>query len=133
MIGELNPNRQTQRLPIKATVAIILAAIVALSLLAKTTAYLPKSNPAHYISATAKMERANPPASVGRVTLRPVSGFIPPPLTPRITREDNADISPINRVAANFPDRHRSPPRAVIWQHCALSPPFTSGVISGVF
>jgi hypothetical protein len=107
--------RSLKGLVIRALVFGMLVSVAGFSALAKNTQYLPKSNPARYISIAGKMKADSDciPAPVEPQPARPSSRLEPPAApVPFVNRLDlwEAPCSRLTRFIACL--RHRGPPVA---------------------
>jgi hypothetical protein len=94
--------------------AITLAVFLAgLSTLAKNSQYLPKSNPAHYLSIASKMKAADTDCSSAPVELQlaqPDSRISVPKPPVFVSRCDQREAPPVQRAFLAVCLRHRAPP-----------------------
>jgi hypothetical protein len=95
---------------LRVLVVTLLVAVAGLSTLAKNTQYLPKTNPAQYVTSATKMKVVHSPVVLNRDRQLPVSRIIvaPPAIWP--AREDLWDVPLIPAVGVTVSMQHRSPP-----------------------
>jgi hypothetical protein len=101
---------------IRIAVVMLLASLAGFSTLAKTTQYLPNSNPARFLSIASKMRADCTPATIEAPTLQPRSSAIafvlPLPTVPIVlySGPEDWDAQFIERVGITVSVRHRAPP-----------------------
>lgn len=101
---------RSRRVLIRAAILLLLCTVPALSVAAKHSQFLPKSNPTHFLSSTAKMNVVHP-----LVLSLPESAYLPaktiPPqaefCTSAVVCSEELDLPQIGLVISL---QHRSPP-----------------------
>jgi hypothetical protein len=91
-------------------VVLLLFAVAALSTLAKSSQYFPKSNPTHYVNIANKMKAAAPPVVFERALLQPIAKVAPPrPCAPKKHGIEEVSL-PLPSIGVTVSIQHRSPP-----------------------
>lgn len=94
----------------KASILLLLVALAGLSVLAKHSDYLPKSNPTHYTSQAAKMNLAHLPADFAPAPVHRVDGLMPPkPERPGLPLIASEKLE-LPQIGLTVSLQHRSPP-----------------------
>lgn len=93
-----------------AIVVLLLFAVAALSTLAKSSQYFPKSNPTHYVNVASKMKVAPLAVLSERAPLHPVAKVVPPqPCAPKNHEVEGIPL-PFLSIGVAVSIQHRSPP-----------------------
>jgi len=110
-----SPTVQTKSLkivPVQVAVVTLLVFLAGFSTLAKNVQYLPKSNPAHYLSIASKM-KANSDCTITQLKLQPTQQssqlVIPEAVIPVFTF-DPGEAPFVQRISLIVSLRYRAPP-----------------------
>jgi hypothetical protein len=96
-----------------ALLALLLFAVPTLTTLAKTSWYLPRSNPVHYLNIASKMRVPQVAVVLNNAPLQPVAMLIPEPQQVlRSTLEPDSE-PPKPSIGVTVSLQHRSPPSAL--------------------
>src|SRR5271156_4895930 len=95
-----------------ALVLLLLVAVVGLFTLAKSGQYFPRTNPVRHVSVSIKMNVAHAPVVILGEKLEPVARVAPPPPTLRVTRLEQFEVAPAQRISVPVSMQHRSPPQS---------------------
>lgn len=101
---------QLNRFAIRAFVLLLLIGVAGVRIVAKANSRLPKSNPAHFISAATKMEPTQPLTVSDGTPLHTVSSLAPPAPTPQAVGHNDTDLPPIKQIVLTPSSQHRPPP-----------------------
>jgi len=103
---------QALKLTTHRTIALLLLlAVPALATMAKTSWYLPQSNPGHYLTIASKMKVACSPVVFDRGPVARIPRVVPPqPLTPQTQWSEWKPAIPWISLTLSL--QHRSPPSA---------------------
>jgi len=93
-----------------ALILLLLAAVPALSTLAKDGQYFPRTNPVRQVSLSIKMNVAHAPVVIASDRLETVAKAVPPPPTVRVDRLEQFEIAPISTIGISLSMQHRYPP-----------------------
>lgn len=94
----------------KTSILLLLVGLAGLSALAKHSDYLPKSNPAHYISHAAKMNLEHLSADFAPARVHRVDGLVPPkPERPSVPLVASQKLE-LPQIGLTVSLQHRSPP-----------------------
>jgi hypothetical protein len=93
-----------------ALVLLLLVTVVGLSTLAKSGQYFPRTNPVRHVSLSIKMNVAHAPVVILGEKLVPVARVAPPRPTLRVTRLEQFEVAPAQRISVTVSMQHRSPP-----------------------
>ena len=98
--------------PVRVVVLTLLVFLAGLSTLAKNVQYLPKSNPARYLSIACKMKASSDciPAPVKPQLVQPSYYLLIPERVDFVFNSDPGEAPPVQRVSLLFCLRHRGPP-----------------------
>jgi hypothetical protein len=95
-------------------IVALLVSVTGFSTLAKNVQYLPKSNPAHFLSIASKMKTdcspvtVEPPPVEPRATIVPLA--LPSQSVTRFDRIEERETQFTERIGASISVRHRPPP-----------------------
>lgn len=93
-----------------ALVLLLLIAVVGLYTLAKNGQYFPKTNPVRYVSLSIKMNVAHAPVVIAGDKLQLIARVAPPRLVLRVSRLEQFEATPVQRIGVTVSMQHRSPP-----------------------
>jgi len=93
-----------------ALVLLLLVAVVGLCTLAKNGQYYPRTNPVRYVSLSIKMNVAHTSVVNLGDKLEPVARVAPPPPIVRVTRLEQFEATPAQKIGVTVSMQHRSPP-----------------------
>jgi hypothetical protein len=104
----------SKRILVKAAILLLLLGVGELSALAKHSEYLPKSNPLHYISKSAKMDALHHSVDFIPSPFYPVGRVVLPPPEFSAVLLDQFETITCRQIdpAASF--HHRAPPRTLV-------------------
>lgn len=94
----------------RAAILLLLIAVAALATLARHSEYLPKSNPTHFFSNTAKMNVAHLPTLFLQAPTYPVAKVAPPEPAFSILRSISSEEIDLPQIGLTVSLQHRSPP-----------------------
>jgi hypothetical protein len=93
-----------------ALVLLLLVAVAALSTLAKDGQYFASTNPVRHASLSTKMKVAHAPVVISGDELQPIARVVPPLPAARVTRLEQFEVAPVQRISVAVSMQHRSPP-----------------------
>jgi hypothetical protein len=96
-----------------ALVLLLLVAVASLSTLAKDGQYFPRTNPVRHVSLSTAMNVAHPPVVIAGDRLQSVARVAPPPPAVRVTRLEQFETAPVQRISVTVSMQHRSPPSSL--------------------
>lgn len=105
---------RSKRMPVRATVFLLLFAVAGLSTAAKQGRYLPKSDPLHRISKAAKMELLQQPVNFISAPTRLVSRIDPPEPEFSSTPLVQCERPPLSQIGLAVSFQHRAPPSLLV-------------------
>jgi hypothetical protein len=91
-------------------VLLLLVAVAGLSTLAKDGQYFPSTNPVCHASLSTKMKVAHAPVVISGDELQPIARVVPPLPADRVTRLEQFEVAPVQRISVAVSMQHRSPP-----------------------
>lgn len=107
----VHPTFEPGRVANALLILLLLIAVMALSTLAKEGQYYPRTNPAGRAALSTKMNVAHAPIAISHDDLQPVSRVSPPPPAARVTRLEQFETAPVQKISVTVSMQHRSPPR----------------------
>lgn len=91
-------------------ILLLLVSVVGLSTLAKDGQYFASTNPVRHASLSTKMRVTHAPIAISGDQLEPVARVAPPLPAARVTRLEQFETTPIQRISITVSMQHRSPP-----------------------